>query len=359
MLKGVAGANAVADLVVREVRRPALVSIDREPGSPPESPISSSSSKYPLLRSLEPQERPSRVPQTRIRGSRLRRETSRRPNRRLKQERIRVSGHAYDGKASDRRVYPDSPLRLSFTAPGAAPGGGAKTVQLWDPLTQNPLQDLDASNATLVDYIMGDRIDEPLGRVAGGSTHAFIGDHLMSVRGLADAGGALVNQYSYAAFGSGRSKAEAVANRLRFTARELDDATGQQYTRNRYLALALGRWTQRDPLGVLLIGNLYAYVVGNPISVRDPLGERPTIDNIRYFANYEDCAFLRGPATACVAHNLCTGECMATEVTCYYKCPSSKPGSNVYIQWVMPGQLKPGENPCPGKFRYKAPFRFN
>lgn len=146
------------------------------------------------------------------------------------------------------------------------------TEQLWDPLTWNPLQDLDGANALLTDYINGDRIDDPLGRVAGGTTHAFVNDRLGSVRGLADPAGSLVNQYTYTGFGSGRSQVEAVANRLRFTAREFDGATGLQYTRNRHYASTLGRWTQPDPIGFDGGPNLYGYVGGRPTFFRDPSG---------------------------------------------------------------------------------------
>lgn len=178
------------------------------------------------------------------------------------------------GQVQSSEYYPDSPLRLSFSTPGAAPGGGgAKTIQLWDPITRNPLQDLDDANVLLTNYLMGNEADEVLASIKSGVTHTVIGDHLGSVKGLADSSGSFTNRYAYEAFGASRWKDEGVANRLRFSARELDDATGMQYNRSRHYAPRLGRWTQFDSLGFELHNpNLYTYVGNRPSVNTDPHG---------------------------------------------------------------------------------------
>ena len=60
--------------------------------------------------------------------------------------------------------------------------------------------------------------------------------------------------------------------RTKFTARE-DDGTGLYYYRARYFHPALGRFVSEDPMGY---GggniNIYAYSMGNPVNLADPLG---------------------------------------------------------------------------------------
>lgn len=54
------------------------------------------------------------------------------------------------------------------------------------------------------------------------------------------------------------------------------NAGGWVYYRGRSLDPALGRFTQRDPLGLAGGGNDYAYVGDNPVSVTDPSGLAPS-----------------------------------------------------------------------------------
>lgn len=52
----------------------------------------------------------------------------------------------------------------------------------------------------------------------------------------------------------------------------LDQYSGLYYCINRYYSPALGRWTQRDPVGLEGGVNVYAYCNGNPIMLIDPIG---------------------------------------------------------------------------------------
>ncbi len=52
------------------------------------------------------------------------------------------------------------------------------------------------------------------------------------------------------------------------------DETGLIYYRARYYDPAIGRFTQRDPIGLNGGINLYAYVGNNPVNYTDPLGLR-------------------------------------------------------------------------------------
>lgn len=56
-----------------------------------------------------------------------------------------------------------------------------------------------------------------------------------------------------------------------YSGREFD-SSGLHYYRARYLDPRVGRFLQRDPLGLLAGGNDYRYVAANPINVIDPDG---------------------------------------------------------------------------------------
>ena len=60
---------------------------------------------------------------------------------------------------------------------------------------------------------------------------------------------------------------------LGFTGRAHDRETGAMYFRARLLDPACGRFFQRDPLDYEDGGGLYEYVRGNPVNLRDPMGE--------------------------------------------------------------------------------------
>ena len=61
-----------------------------------------------------------------------------------------------------------------------------------------------------------------------------------------------------------------------YTARE-PDASGLVYYRARYYDSSLGRFTQRDPLGLGAGLNDYAYVGGKPVDTADPGGMDPSL----------------------------------------------------------------------------------
>jgi RHS repeat-associated protein len=60
--------------------------------------------------------------------------------------------------------------------------------------------------------------------------------------------------------------------RYRYTGQERDSQTGLYYSGARYYAPWLARWTSCDPADLADGVNLYAYVRGNPIRLRDPKG---------------------------------------------------------------------------------------
>jgi RHS repeat-associated protein len=62
------------------------------------------------------------------------------------------------------------------------------------------------------------------------------------------------------------------AKRYRYIGCERDEETGLYLMGARYYAAWLGRWTAADPAGTVDGTNLYAYVRGSPVGLRDPSG---------------------------------------------------------------------------------------
>ena len=90
----------------------------------------------------------------------------------------------------------------------------------------------------------------------------------------------------YAPYGASTQVTGAGDNSQQHTGRE-NDGTGLYYYRNRYYLPECSRWISEDPIGIAGGMNLYAYVGGNPISFRDPMGfdrwgNDPSL-------NYHDC----------------------------------------------------------------------
>jgi RHS repeat-associated protein len=135
------------------------------------------------------------------------------------------------------------------------------------------LLEYDGANQPVARYGHGPRMDQPLVLQRDGESLFYHADHLGSVRLLSDASGAAVNTYRYDSYGRGEGFAETVANPFTYTGREFDAESGLYYYRARYYDPEIGRFISEDPLG-LLSGdpNLYAYVLGNPLNHKDPLG---------------------------------------------------------------------------------------
>lgn len=143
-------------------------------------------------------------------------------------------------------------------------------------------------------YIYGPGIDNPVAMInvsgANETWYYYYADALGSIRLLSDAGGAIVESYTYLAFGQptvmtnagtdGNWLTEdgttintsAVGNPYLFTARRWDFYTQLYYYRFRDYSPLIGRFLQPDPLGYIDGLNLYAYCANNPVNYVDPWG---------------------------------------------------------------------------------------
>ena len=104
-----------------------------------------------------------------------------------------------------------------------------------------------------------------------------LGDHLNSASLELDETGSIISYEDYYPYGSTSFQAvdsatEVSAKRYRYTGKERDEETGFYYHGARYYAPWLCRWTAPDPAGMVDGVNLYEYVRGNPVKLRDPDG---------------------------------------------------------------------------------------
>jgi RHS repeat-associated protein len=116
----------------------------------------------------------------------------------------------------------------------------------------------------------GPQLGTPLRRTTGTTTTPYHQDGLGSVTAASDATGAVTGLVFYTAWGTLLDGLGTVP-RYGYTGREPDE-TGLVYYRARYYDPSLGRFTQRDPLGLVGGLNPYTYADANPTTWTDPLG---------------------------------------------------------------------------------------
>jgi RHS repeat-associated protein len=91
---------------------------------------------------------------------------------------------------------------------------------------------------------------------------------------MLDASQAMAASYRYDPFGNTISLSGVLAgyNVYRFSSKEIMGNSGLYYFGYRFYAPNLERWLNRDPIGEVESGNLYAFVRNNPIERADPFG---------------------------------------------------------------------------------------
>jgi len=106
-------------------------------------------------------------------------------------------------------------------------------------------------------------------------------NHLGTACVEVDQAGAVISYEEYHPYGTSAYRSfqssEVSAKRYRYTGKERDEETGLYYHGARYYAPWLGRWAQADPMGTVDGTNLYAYVRGSPVGLRDPSGRQGVV----------------------------------------------------------------------------------
>ncbi|MCX5805761.1 MAG: cell wall hydrolase [Proteobacteria bacterium] len=115
-------------------------------------------------------------------------------------------------------------------------------------------------------------MDDPIIRTAGTTKQYYHQDGLGSVVAVSDQTGATTGTQRFDAWGNKQSSGSTgTVPQYGYTGREPDE-TGLVYYRARYYDPTIGRFTQRDPIGMNGGINPYAYVNANPVNFTDPMG---------------------------------------------------------------------------------------
>ena len=99
--------------------------------------------------------------------------------------------------------------------------------------------------------------------------------------------GAVLNRYTYDAFGNTIDCEEQVHNRFRYNGEQYDPVTSQYYLRARFYNPAIARFTQEDTYyGDGL--NLYQYCANNPVGYQDPDGHKVCPVQLELYKKYKE-----------------------------------------------------------------------
>ena len=132
--------------------------------------------------------------------------------------------------------------------------------------------ELDAAGNPVREYTYYPGVDRPHSVRMGVQSYYYGTDAQGHVTGLMNGAGQLVNSYKYTAWVEPVHTTHAVAQPLRYMAREYDEVTGLYYVRARWYDANARRFVSEDPIGLAGGLNVYAYVANSPTNGRDPSG---------------------------------------------------------------------------------------
>ena len=136
-----------------------------------------------------------------------------------------------------------------------------------------PAAELDGSGAVVARFVYGTRINVPAYMERGGATYRLLTDHLGSVRLVVNTTtGAIAQRMDYDEFGQVTLDTTPGFQPFGFAGGLYDSDTKLMRFGARDYDAFTGRWTTKDPIGLVAGPNLYLYVEGNPATLTDPMG---------------------------------------------------------------------------------------
>jgi RHS repeat-associated protein len=138
----------------------------------------------------------------------------------------------------------------------------------------NPVAELDGAGNVVARFVYGTKQNVPDYMEKGGVTYRILSDHLGSVRLVVDAAtGTVAQRIDYDEFGRVLMDTAPGFQPFGFAGGLYDHQTKLVRFGARDYDAEVGRWTAKDPLGFARgLGNLYAYVDGDPVNTTDPTG---------------------------------------------------------------------------------------
>jgi len=182
------------------------------------------------------------------------------------------------GAAGSRRYVRDAFGRIVYER-DETPGAGNPVTRFGYDGWRRSVRML--PNGDLETMVDGQGLDEHLVRVDSSGQHLFYHQERNgNVYVVTDEGGDPLEWYDYSAYGdvtirspqgTVRTKS-AINNRFGFQGQAFDESLGLVDMRRRFYRPSMGRFLQRDPIGLAGGSNLYAFADSSPLSFRDPFG---------------------------------------------------------------------------------------
>ncbi|MBD1866887.1 hypothetical protein H6F95_06145 [Cyanobacteria bacterium FACHB-471] len=190
-----------------------------------------------------------------------------------------TSNYAYD--AENRLIQvanPQGTWTYEYDALGnriASTQNGQRTEYLLDTTgLGNVVGEFDGSGNVIASYVHGLGLES---RIGGGAQAFYDFDAIGSVAGLTEGSGSYLNRYSYLPFGESLSNTESVANPFEYVGQwgVMREGSGLDFMRARFYEASTGHFISADPFKIPLFG-WYTYASNNPLSLIDPLGDKPS-----------------------------------------------------------------------------------